>query len=267
MVMQTTGATSSQEWQPASHDHAFEWAATFQSLAPWIFGVLVGGLLLRALRNGSRYRAVDALDEAAVERMRTEVAALEQETMGEVAVVVLERSDHHPQAPWAGAVLLTGLATLAFWPLIDRVGIALPLVGLLQVGVGAIAYGVVRRLPDLARLFVTRSRAAEVSEEQAIQEFHALGLRDTAERTGVLLFVSLFERHVVVLADEGIADQVEEGHWIDVDRVILDGAKTGDLEAGLRKGVALVGAELVSRFPGGPGRDNQVVDHVIIRHE
>ena len=252
-------------WRAAGHDALYEWFATIQSIAPWLFVALLALLVARGIQLRHRYRAVEALDLAAVERLRGQVAEAEARTVGEIGVVVLERSDRHPAAPWIGAVVFTALASFATVHLL--VALPLPAVVLVQLVFGFGMHRLVRASRDLQRRFVSNQRAAEMAEEQAIQEFHSLGLRETVARTGVLLFVSLLERQVVVLADEGIASEVEPDVWVEVDAAILAGAKRGALEDGLARGVSLVGSILADRFPAPSGGENQVLDHVIVRRE
>jgi putative membrane protein len=64
-----------------------------------------------------------------------------------------------------------------------------------------------------------RRRAAAAFLEQEVFQ--------TRHRTGILLFVSLFERRVVLLADSGIHQKVEKGSW---------DAITGRLAVGIRSG-------------------------------
>ncbi len=253
------------DWTPAGHGSAWEVLVTLQRLAPWAFGLLLVALGVQAFRHRARFRAIETLDMGAVDRLRRAVGEAETETSGEIGVVVLERSDRYPEAPWVGAAFLVVLATLAFSHLLVHLTL-LPVLGI-QLLFGFAIYGLSEQVPGLRRRFVSGARASEMAEEQAIQEFHGLRLRDTADHTGVLLFVSLFERQVVVLGDEGISDQVDADIWVEVDRAILTGAKRGELEEGLLAGVKLVGTILKDRFPAQADGENQVEDHVIVRRE
>ncbi|MFT5290559.1 MAG: putative membrane protein [Planctomycetota bacterium] len=253
------------EWTPAGHGSAWDLLFTLQRLAPWAFGLILIALLVQAFRHRTRFRAVETLDMGAVDRLRRGVAEAETETSGEIGVVVLERSDRYPEAPWVGGAFLVVLGTLAFSHLLVHLTL-LPVLGI-QLLFGLAIYALSEKIPGLRRRFVSQARASEMAEEQAIQEFHGLRLRETEGRTGVLLFVSLFERQVVVLADEGISDLVAADIWGEVHRTVLAGAKRGELEAGLQGGVKLVGTILKERFPATADGENQVEDHVIVRRE
>ena len=110
-------------------------------------------------------------------------------------------------------------------------------------------------------------RATAVAGEQAFQEFYAQGLHRTRLGTGVLLFVSLFERRVIVLADEGIDAKVDAAFWEGVDAAVLDGIRRGSLRDGLVDGIRRVGEILETDFPPPDDDVNEIPDRVIVRKE
>jgi putative membrane protein len=106
-----------------------------------------------------------------------------------------------------------------------------------------------------------------VAEEQAFQEFYAQRLHKTEAATGVLVFVSLLERRVVLLADEGIDAKLDAQFWADTDDAILDGIRRGSLRDGLVDGIARAGECLSLHFPWKEGDRNEIPDRVIVRRE
>lgn len=258
-------AQASADWQAAGHASGRSWWTIGCLAIAALAGLLFLLLIVRAIARGGRYRAVSVLGPAEVERVRAEVIAAEKRTVGEIAVVVLERSDAHPQAVWLAALsaMLIGLGLLG--PLLPWHE-PVPLV-LSQAALGALGFFLARQLPGFRRAFVAEDRATEMAEEQAVQEFHGHGLHSTAEGTGVLILVSLFEHRVVVLGDRGIDAKVGAGAWADVDLAILDGIAARRLADGLVDGVRKVGAVLAEHFPWTDGDRNEVPDHVEVRHE
>lgn len=249
-----------------------DWTAAGHSIeladrVAWIAGLIGAGilavLLVRALARHRRYRAVGVLSADDERALREEIARAERATAGELAVVVLEQSDDHPQGTWlaalacvlAAAIFVSG-STLASHP-------ALALAVLFASG--AVGYFAARALPDLRRTFVRDARAEEMAEEQALQEFAALGLHRTAGRTGVLILVSLFERTVIVLADDGIHAAAGEGAWLDCDETILSGIDRGSLSAGLKAAIQQVGQLMAVHCPRSPTEVNELPDHLLVR--
>lgn len=241
---------------------ALEW---FERAGPWVLLAGVCALLVRALVHARRYRTDAVLAPDAERRVHAALIEVERHTVGEVVPVVLGRSDAHPSGEWrSGLVMLTlGSALLegvlpwhAPW-----------LVILCQLGLGAAGYGLARALPGWKRMFVAEGRATEVAHEQASLEFQRLELHRTESRTGVLLFVSLFERRVVVLGDIGIHARVGDAQWTRTRDAVLAGIDRDDLASGLVDGIRASGEVLTAHFPVAGGDRNEVPDRLVVRAE
>jgi putative membrane protein len=251
---------------------AEDWGAGQFPWAEWIgfgFAALLGVLLwmrvLTAFKEGGRYKALSVLDEASQTQLAGEIEKAEDHTSGEIAVVVVERSDRHPAAHWISGVLfvLVGSALLTQWLPWERPGLFFAL----QFSMGLLGMVLALALPGFRRGFITESRATEMATEQSLQEFYALGLQNTVGRTGVLLFVSLLERRVIVMGDEGIDSKVKPEDWGAVRDSVLDGVKAGELQAGLQVAVERIGKVLAEHFPVEGDNPNELDNHVIVRRE
>jgi putative membrane protein len=254
-----------QGWNAGGHVLPGTWHELFARLGVLVLFALYVFLIVRALRRGRWYRAQGVLSAEDLRSVHAELVAAEKRTLGEILLVVLERSDRHPGACWTAALasVLLGSGLLSgYLPWGQPVWI----LGA-QLALGGLGFALARLLPDFQRLFVGAARAQELAEEQAFQEFHRHGLSATEARTGVLLFVSLLERRAIVLADEGIAAQVEPERWTETDDAILSGIRQGKLRDGLIAGIRSAGALLARHFPVQGGDRNEVPDRVIVRAE
>ncbi|HSS77418.1 MAG TPA: hypothetical protein VLV54_11805 [Thermoanaerobaculia bacterium] len=178
--------------------------------------------------------------EADLEAIRATVREAESRTSGEIVPYVVDRSDEYASAAWKGAALgalLAPLVALAvhqwsnIWGIPLEYWIALPaLIG------GATAYLVAAFLPPVRR-WLTGEHVLEARvRRRAAAAFLDQEVFLTENRTGILLFVSLFERRVVLLADSGIHQKVEEGQWESITRRLAAEIRRG------RPGPALVEA-------------------------
>ncbi|MCP4202972.1 MAG: hypothetical protein GY769_13700 [bacterium] len=182
----------------------------------------------------------ELFSESAQERIREAVDRAEGRTSGEIVPYVVGSSDTYAAAHWSsallGALLAPVLALLAYerlaiWGLPIAVWMLTPvLVGAAVGYLAAAAIPVWRRslIGDATLDRRTRRRAAVAFLEEEVFK--------TRARTGVLIFLSLFEHRVVVMGDEGINRAIEAGEW----QRIVDG-----VVAGIREGKpadALVGA-------------------------
>ncbi len=112
-------------------------------------------------------------------------------------------------------------------------------------------------VPDLLRALTARRRALQV--------FGQLGVWDTADNNGVLIYILMAERDVEIVADRGIAARVSDGEWAEVCRRIEVELAKRHWGAGVAAGVHAVGALLAEHFPSeGGDRDEQPNRPVLI---
>jgi putative membrane protein len=234
-------------------------------VTPWVFAAALLFLVVRGLVRQRRYRAVGIFDEQDRLVVHEAITRAEKKTVGEILPVVVERSDPHPGANWMSALccVLIGSALTAAWLPWDSPAVML----LSQLGMGVLGFGLAALLPGFKRLFISGRRATAVAEEQAFQEFYTNGLHKTEAATGVLIFVSLLEHRVIVMADEGINDRVDDNFWHETDGVILKGIAAGSLRDGLIAGIDRAGEKLAEFFPWVEGDRNEIPDRLIVRRE
>lgn len=256
LVASLTQAGAHGSWEPAP-------------LETWrvVTGALLLGFalawILRGLFGSARYRASFALGEP--ERVRAAIAAAEKQTSGELVVVVLERSDPQVLARvFAGAcfALLFGLGVA----LVFESAPPLFVLGVSATGWAA-GFALAHFLPALSRGFASEKQATRAAAEQALVEFQSQGLHETAERTGVLVFVSLYERRAIVLGDKGIHEKVGEAHWARARDLLLDGAAHGRLCDGIVSAVEECGRVLAENFPARADDRNELADRLVVRRE
>lgn len=254
-----------QDWRAVGHASPEGWAERLGLFALVALGLAGAFLVARALARRRRYRAIGVLSEADLAVVHAALADAERRTVGEILPVVLERSDRHPGACWLAALVTALSGALALLPWLPPEHPSLLLAA--ELVLGALGYAAAHALPDLKRAFVSDARASEMAEEQAFQEFHRYALHATEARTGVLLFVSLLERHVVVLADAGIDSRVGPEPWRRAAEAVLAGIRAGSLRDGLVAGIASVGAVLAEHYPTAAGDRDEIPDRVIVRAE
>ena len=85
--------------------------------------------------------------------------------------------------------------------------------------------------------------------ERALELFGSLRIWDTEENCGVLIYVSLADRDVEIVADRGIHARVGDAAWESVCRTIEAAFRDGRFVEGAEAGIAEVNALLARHYP------------------
>ena len=96
------------------------------------------------------------------------------------------------------------------------------------------------------------------SRARAIEVFSFLRVWDTAENSGVLIYLLLADRKVEIVADRGIAAKVEQAEWERVCRDMEQAFRAGDFRGGSIAGVQRISALLAQHFPPGIRNPNEL---------
>jgi len=196
------------------------------------------------------------------ERITEAVKRAESETSGEIVPVIVASSDAYPHADLTGGLVglilffAVGLVTLPWF-------LPIPVSALITSGFLA-GFFITRFTPGLKRFVIGEKVAQTEVHQRALQAFFEHGLTGTRDRTGILILVTMLERRVQVLADEGINKKVEPGTWDEVVRLVLSGIKAGSLADGLAAGVERCGEILKKDFPIKPDDTNELPNEVIV---
>lgn len=172
--------------------------------------------------------------------IREAVAAAEKRTAGEIVPYVVGRSGTYEVAVWraaSGGALLAGAGALAVawaydgWSLTWLYS-AWAMALVMTLG-GALGAALAVFVPPVRRALAGAARLDERVHRRAAQAFVDEEVFDTRDRTGILLFVSLFEHRIEVVGDAGINAKVEPAEWAEVVDLIRTGIRRDNLAAGL----------------------------------
>ncbi len=86
-------------------------------------------------------------------------------------------------------------------------------------------------------------------EKTAGKAFHRLGMENTTDRNGVLIFLVPSRRRFAVLGDTGFHEQVGQAFWNDVSECLASHFRRGAFTEGLVEGIRMVGERLATHFP------------------
>ncbi len=103
--------------------------------------------------------------------------------------------------------------------------------------------------PVLRKLFIRKKEMVEEVEEGALKAFYNNKIYETRDRTGILIYISLYEKMVVVIADKGINEKVEKDYWNSVRDIIIKNMKVGNGSKGICDAILFCKDNLEKFFP------------------
>ena len=94
------------------------------------------------------------------------------------------------------------------------------------------------------------------ARERAVAMFGKLRVWDTEDNNGVLIYLLIAEHAIEIVADRGLARQVNEAAWQRITATMKAAFQRGEFEAGLNQAVDAVDALLREHFALAPGEAN-----------
>ena len=193
------------------------------------------------------------LSETDREAISAAVAEAEKQTAGEIVPLVVSTSYHYPMADVIGGASLALPAALLLTPLIGGWFWIGPWNLWLFLGLFSLIFPaallIVRHTLALKRMFISNREIEEEVKEAAATSFFRKGVFRTRDETGVLIFISLFERRVWVLADRCINRKVPQGRWDAIVAGIVAGIREKRAVEAICTAVADIGGLLAEHFP------------------
>ncbi|RMH39980.1 MAG: hypothetical protein D6689_15120 [Deltaproteobacteria bacterium] len=177
------------------------------------------------------------VDEAGDRALRAAIKAIEARSAVEVVIAIRHHSGSYLHADLIAGIV-AGWAALAFM-LFSPFDFSLMSILIDPAVAGALVGLVHTQLPASRRWLTPRSRRRQRVAQAARATFFDKGVRRTRDRTGVLVYASLLERMVEVVADSGVVDAVDADAWrrtvTEIERTLADAmnavALAGAIEA------------------------------------
>lgn len=198
------------------------------------------------------------LSEQEQARVRDAVRRAETATSGQFVTVIASAADGYRFIPtlWAALIALAipGIGLSA--------GLSYNLLYALQVVI-FFALALSFRWMPLRVLLIPESVKQRRASRLAREQFMTLGLHRTPNRSGVLFFVSVAERYVEIVADDGVTQVVNEDLWAQiVDKYVL-AVREGRVGEGMIEAIDQCTELMAQHFPPGNNEQNLLPDHLI----
>jgi putative membrane protein len=188
------------------------------------------------------------------------IAEAERRTSGELVTVIAAAADDYRYVPIvvpALVGLLLPALLLTFWP-----GISAWLMYAVQ-GTAFVVLALIAHLPPVHLALVPEATKRRRASRLAREQFFEQGLHRTRARTGVLIFVSVAEHHVEIIADAGINALVPPGAWDKAVADFVERVRSGRIAEGFLAAIGQVGDRLAEHFPRPPDDVDELPNRLI----
>jgi len=203
-----------------------------------------------------------------LDRITEAVKAAEKKTSGEIVVYFTTESDNYEEISWRGFVLFSFVILLP--ALIMRIFtdlwiFDLAMIILMAIFSGGIALLAVMFIPPFKRFLAGESLLDHRVDDQATIAFVEKEVFNTRDRTGILIFLSIFERRVRIIGDTHINAKVKPGEWEVIVQTVVNGMLSGDATQGLIRAISQCGELLrIKGFSKHPDDINELPNQMII---
>jgi putative membrane protein len=193
-------------------------------------------------------------------RLLTLVAEAERGTAGELVTVVARQSAAYGGYRLGWATTLALLVAVV----VHLVAPSVPADWLLGAqGPVALCLWWLFGRPILLRWITPRAVRRRAVSDRVKQLFLELGVTETRDRSGVLVYLSELERRVEILADRGIHEHVGDQAWQAMVDELVGAIQGGRAAEGLATIVERIGRELAAKFPPRADDTNELPDEVV----
>ena len=200
------------------------------------------------------------LTEADKAKVREAISAVERNTSGELVTVITAASDDYLYIPtlWAAlmALVLPGVVLLGnMW--IDYAWLYAAQV------LAFFALTALFRIPAIKLRLVPKAIKRQRAGRVALEQFFLQNLHNTRERTGILIFVSMAENYVEIIADKGINDVVSKAVWEKAVADFVAAVKRKRYTEGFIAAITQCGEILQEHFPARQDNPNELPNHLV----
>jgi uncharacterized membrane protein len=100
--------------------------------------------------------------------------------------------------------------------------------------------------------------------ELAVKDFEKLGMTNTKEKTGILIFIIFEERYFDILADDGIYSKIPDSTWNSIETKIVDEFRDEGYLKGILHIIDRMGDVLCKEFPRKTDDVNELPDEIVV---
>ena len=226
--------------------------------------------------NKKRFIKAVGILQADLNAIREKVETVEKRTSGEIALAIIKQSDSYAAIELTVASFVAFIFGVIFTIFAGRIQAFLskfywlPSISLFASlfliftsTVFLLTY-LFLNISSSERIFIPKSVRLAKTKRRAYLHFFESGLYKTKERSGILIFVSVLERTVIVFADEGINAKVEQSEWNEICQSLILSLKQKKAGKGFLAAAEQCGEILAKAFPAKAVNPNELADGLVV---
>jgi len=219
------------------------------------------------------------ITESELNRIKEAVTQGERGTTGEIATALIKQSSNYAYQELGFSLIVAGIYFVLilifhnmiesflsnfFWETTPKHFIVFT--GFSVFGVIGLTY-VLSNIPCIDRLIIPNKIKDKTVYNRALRQFIQGGTCYTKNRTGILIFISLLERRVYLIADKGINDRIPKDNWDEIVKDLTLGIRNGDFTNSLIKAIESCSLILKREFPETEAGENELPNGLVLLEE
>lgn len=208
--------------------------------------------------------------------IENEVRTAESKTSGEIALAITAESSNYAFFELAWAVVSSMIVMICLLPLTQQIsdwlnGLFwqnqawyLPAFFIAAFGLTTVLFYLLYNIPALDSLVIPGKAKSRAVSARAFKHWTESGVYATENHSGILIFVSYFEREVRIIADKGLCQKISNDLWNLVADEMKDSLATGNVKKAYVDAIRRCGELLAENFPAGSDKKNELADGLVI---
>ena len=209
--------------------------------------------------------------------IKESVAKAEEKTTGEIALAVTAESAHYSYWELLASNIFAAIVLIVLLSFSDKIHDIyrvlywqnepvwiLPAFFVISCFAAIVIAFYLANIPAIDRLIVPKRIQSQCVTHRAFRYFTESGVYDTAEHSGILIFVSYMEHQVRIVADSGINKKISHEMWNLIADEISENLKNGKTKEAFLIAVEKCGQLLAENFPPHQENPNELTDGLVI---
>lgn len=203
------------------------------------------------------------LEEESLHKIENCITDVEKKTSGEIVIAISLQSGEYRDVNYLTGIILAlvSLVFILFSPFHIHTYFVLPDIMFFFIA----GYFIPRFIPGIKRPLTSEKRRVTQSVSGARLAFFEEGVFATRERTGVLIYISLFERYIEIIPDLGVDGRIPRGRWNELRYSVNNTLKSNPCTDEIISFICKCGKLMEEMMPAKPDKADEIPNRPRVR--